>query len=105
MKITKSKLKRIITEELQEVRASMMGTDWASFPEWELGPGGETELQDAVKELGTIILTLRALYEGLPKDRQPQFQKLMLENVLTLNAQLEAEREEEHMGLRRDTAE
>jgi hypothetical protein len=99
MKITKSQLKNIIEEELSEVKASMMGTDWASFPEIEFGPGGKTELKDAVKELGQIILQLREMYERLPEDRQPKFQKLMLENILTLHEQLEAERQEKHMGM------
>jgi hypothetical protein len=100
MKITKSQLKQIIKEELDEIRASGLGTFGPEFPEWDIGPGGETELQDAIIELSTMIVKLRGLHANLPEDRRVEFQKKMLENILVLNSQLDAERaEKEHRNV------
>ena len=49
MKITKSQLKQIIKEELEEVKASMMGTDYASFPPHDFEYKGEGSM--AVNQL------------------------------------------------------
>jgi hypothetical protein len=95
MKITNSQLKQIIMEELDEIRASGLGTFGPEFPEWDIGPGGKIELQDAVVELSNMIIKLRELHDGLPKDRRVQFQKKMLENILVLNSQLDSERAEQ----------
>ena len=102
MKITKTQLKQIIKEELDEIRASGLGTFGAEYPDLtaDLGPGGETQLKDAVKQLGQIILELRNLHDSLPNDRRVQFQKKMIENVIVLNSQLDAERaEKEHRNV------
>jgi hypothetical protein len=49
MKITKTQLKQIIKEELEEVKASMMGTDYASFPPHDFEYKGEGSM--AVNQL------------------------------------------------------
>lgn len=91
MKITKSQLKQIIKEELGEIRASGPGT---------FGHGAKTEFQDAIIEMSKIIIKLRKLHNNLPKEKRPEFQKKMLENILVLNSQLDSERaEQEHRNV------
>ena len=102
MKITKQQLKQIIKEELNEIRASGLGTFGPEYPDFtsDLGPGGKTEFQEAVAELANIIVKLTKLHDSLPKDKRAEFQKKMLENILVLNSRLDAERaEQEHRNV------
>ena len=66
MKITKSQLRQIVEEELKEVRASMMGTDWASFPPRDFESHGECSM--AVNQLHRTEELARKLQDMISKD-------------------------------------
>ena len=81
MKITKQQLKQIIKEELNEIRASGLGTFGPEYPDFtsDLGPGGKTELQEAVAELANIIVKLTKLHDRMPKEPSKNIETLALE--------------------------